>query len=45
MTVYIVNGKPHVADTNGFRAIPTLLYHALLERGAIKHVEEVETID
>jgi hypothetical protein len=42
MTIYLIDSKPHLAVMNGFKPIPDLLYHEMIERGEIKRTEVIE---
>ena len=41
MTVYIINGKAHMAVSSGFMPIPDLTYYEMIERSEIQRVEVI----
>lgn len=42
MTVYLINGKPHTAVSNGFKPIDEQTYFNMIERSEIIHLEVIE---
>lgn len=42
MTIFIINGKAHMAVSNGFKPIPDLTYYEMLERSEIQRVEVLD---
>jgi len=45
MTIYIINGKPHVAAENYFKEISYQDYYMLLESDARIKIEDVNLYD
>jgi hypothetical protein len=45
MTIYLINGKPHIAAHNGYQAISEYEYHMAIEQGEIDTVEDVNLYD
>jgi uncharacterized membrane protein len=45
MTVFIINGRPHIEAHNGFQAISEYEYYMAIEQGEISEVLEVEQYD
>lgn len=42
MTIYLVDGKPCMAVSNGFHPIPYEMYYTMIEHSEIERVEVVE---
>jgi hypothetical protein len=42
MTIYIINGKPYSAVSNGFQLIDNQTYYMMIERAEITHTEVIE---
>lgn len=45
MTIYMINGKPHIAVSNAFREISQYEYYMMIEHNEVNHVEEVSLYD
>lgn len=45
MTIYMINGKPHIAVSNAFREISQYEYYMMIEHNEIQNVEDVTLID
>jgi hypothetical protein len=41
MTIYLLNGKPHIAVSNGYQPISDYEYYMMLEQSEVDNVEEV----
>jgi hypothetical protein len=42
MSIYIINGKPHIAVSNGFQAISDYDYYMMLEQGSEPNLEVID---
>lgn len=42
MSIYIINGKAHIAVPNGFQPIEYLTYMEMIESGEIDQMEVIE---
>lgn len=45
MTIYYINGKPHIAVSNAFKPVSEREVYDLLESDEIIHFEDVEIHD
>jgi len=41
MTIYLLNGKPHIAVSSGYQLISDYEYYMMLEQSEVDNVEEV----
>lgn len=42
MTIFLINGKPHTAVSNGFKPIDNQTYYMMIERSEITHTEVID---
>jgi hypothetical protein len=42
MTIYLINGKPHIAVSNGFQPVGDQLYYLMIEQSQIDHMEVID---
>lgn len=42
MTIFWINGKPHLSVHSGFQIISEYQYYTMLEHGEIEEIQEVE---
>ena len=42
MTIFLINGKPHISVSNGFQLVSDYDYYMMIEQGAEPSLEVVE---
>jgi hypothetical protein len=45
MTIYFLNGRPHIAMENHYKEISQYEFYMMLEHNEVKRVEEVNLYD